>query len=193
MDDSGQMTRESLRAWIVSPAFWLCLVLAAVLYATVALAPKLLTHLLLKHEYYAHQVRLVTLERKAQYLGKVVHALEHDPDFAAELARIDFAAARPGDERIPVDPSLSLEARTEPALSTSAAKLPWYTPLVRRLATERRLRTATLAFAALLLVAAFTFLNETPCRPADGAPNNSPGPLRRFLDRYRKRNNAGLP
>jgi hypothetical protein len=124
MSDTTRQTDEPRHGWILSLAFWLCLLLAGGLYAAVALSPKILAHLHLKQKFYENQIRLVTLERQVQYLGKVVVALENEPDFAAELLRVDFDASRPGDERIAVDRSLSLGAPTADASTKTWTKSP---------------------------------------------------------------------
>lgn len=150
------------RGWLVALLFWLCLILAAAMYAAVSLSPKLLAWIELRDEHYAHQVRLVEVERQVSYLGRVVDALENDPEFAAQLARVDFDAARPGDERITVDPSLSLDAHSEtPPRSLSPRSHSWSVPLLRQFTDRPDLRRALLTIAAALCVFAFTFLQES--------------------------------
>jgi len=177
---------ESEHAWLISLSFWLCLLFAAGLYASASLAPKFLTYLTLRHQCSTNQVRLVTLERQVRYLSKVGDALETEADFAAELARVDFDAARPGDERIPVDRTLNLDARTEPNQALPAVTLPWYTPLVKLLAGGRCVRAATLTAAALLTLFAFTFLHDSQAQQIRAATDTLHSSLRRFVDRYRK-------
>ena len=160
-DEPTPPTAGAAQGWVTSLLFWLCLVLAATMYGVVALAPKLLSWLTLKQEHYTHQVRLVELERKVKYLGRVVDAMENDADFAAQLARVNFDAARPGDERIAVDPMLSLDARDRP---TAAPALPrtasLLVPLLRQVTDRPDLRRALLTIAAALILFAFTFLQE---------------------------------
>ena len=177
---------EPERAWLVSLSFWLCLLTAAGMYASVSLAPKFLTYLTLRHQHATNRVELVRLQRQVHYLSKVGEALENEPDFAAELARIDFDAARPGDERIPVDRTLSLDARAEPDQELPAVTLPWYTPLVELLAGHRRLRTVTLVAAALLTLFAFTFLHDSQARQIHTTTETLRSSLRCFARRYRK-------
>lgn len=188
---------------MTSLLFWLCLVLAASMYGGVALAPKLLSWLTLKQEHYTHQVRLVELERKVKYLGRVVDAMENDAEFAAQLARVDFDAARPGDERIAVDPMLSLDARERPAatpvLPRTASLL---APLLRQVTDRPELRRALLTIAAALILFAFTFLQEpavegrpSPAPPTETAPTGPqasvppaarPSLLESLVNRYRR-------
>ncbi|MGH7128253.1 MAG: hypothetical protein ACREIV_06775, partial [Planctomycetaceae bacterium] len=108
-----------------------------------------------------------------------------DPDYAAELARIDFGAAPPGDERIAVGPALSLDGRDRPwADLGSAPARPWHAPLAGRMAKDRDLRTGCLAAAVVIVLLAFTFLQEP--RPAESKSAAGPRPLARLLARYRK-------
>lgn len=156
---------ELKHAWAISVAFWLCLFCAAGLYASVALAPKFWTYLNLKNEYIANQVRLVSVERQIGYLKRVVVALESEPEFAAELARIDFDAVRPGDEHIPVDPGLTLNAPlSEPPSAVPPPTLPWYGLFVEPLARNPKLRSVILGLSVLLTIGAFTFLHESQAR-----------------------------
>lgn len=152
----------SSSAFFVSLSFWLTLLCAAVLYAGVALSPRLLAHIELQRRFYESQVRLVQLERQAEQLARVVQALHTEPDFAAELARVDFDAVRPGEEHIPVEPELALDTRTSAAPSPlPAATLPWYAPLVKQPAENHQLRNALLVAAAVLVLFGFTCLHES--------------------------------
>ncbi|WP_166824516.1 hypothetical protein [Thalassoroseus pseudoceratinae] len=162
LDEDSTETTSSTRAWGVSILFWLAIVLAVTLYGAVALSPKLLKWRQLKVEKYNNQVKLVTLEWQVKYLKRVVRAFEHDPNFAAEQARIDFDASQPGEERIPVDPSLTLDSRTsKPIFPKADARLPWYADTLDMLSTHDGLRRACLISAALITVVSFTFLQES--------------------------------
>lgn len=191
------------QGWVTSLLFWLCLVLAASMYGGVALAPKLLSWLTLKQEHYTHQVRLVELERKVKYLGRVVDAMENDAEFAAQLARVDFDAARPGDERIAVDPMLSLDARERPAATPALPRTAsLLAPLLRQVTDRPELRRALLTIAAALILFAFTFLQEpavegrpSPAPPTETAPTGPqasvppaarPSLLESLVNRYRR-------
>ena len=157
--DSSRTPTES--GWLVSLLFWLALLLAALLYGAVALGPKYLAWLETRREYHDGQVHLVALERQVGYLERVVSALENDPQFAAELARVDFDAYRPGEEQIPVDARLSLDGLLKETPAVRSARLPWYTPLVAQAAQNERLRRNLLIAAALVVLFAFTFLQES--------------------------------
>src|SRR5262245_43263996 len=156
------------------------------MYAAVALSPEPLAWTTLREEHYANQVRLVELEKQVKYLGRVVDALEDDPEFAAQLARVDFDAARPGDERITVDPSLSLDARDESRPRTSVDRTPWYVPFLRQFSDRPELRRALLTIAAVLSIFSFAFLQEGLPEPVfRRAAAAGPGWLERLRKRYR--------
>jgi hypothetical protein len=171
-------------------AFWCSLFIAAGLFALLALAPKLRTYRELAHEYDSLHRQLVSTERRTECLAKVADALEHDPDFAAELARVNFDAPG-GDERIPVAPQLRLAAwDSEPMLAAShPASLAGLLdgPLLNTLSDDRTVRVSLMAAAALLVLVSFAFCGESR---ADRADKDSEGPrvdIRGWLaDRYRK-------
>ncbi len=149
-----------------SLAFWCCLLVSAAILATVFLAPRLRTYRDLRRQYDGLQRELVASERHVDYLQKVVDALRHDPQFAAELARVDFGVSR-SEERIPVAPGLSLndEATMDPETPQEAARpFPQSlldTPLMETLADDRSVRASLLGAASLLVLVAFTFLCDT--------------------------------
>ena len=168
-------SRNNKRSWAVSLAFWLSLIVASGLYACVALSPKLVNYLQIQADFHATQVELVGLERDVRYLDRVANALER-PDFSEELARVDFDAARPGDERIRVKPIGSpvnrdaLDAGVpEKSVVRPAVLHPWYMPLLDMLATDEKLRRGFLISAAVIILVAFTFLQEVHCK----RPSNS--------------------
>lgn len=178
---------DSKFGWMVSLAFWLVLFSAVGIYAAVALSPKLLTHLKLQNEHYVNQIRLVRIEQQVENLDRVIVALETDPNFAAELARIDFDAERPGDERIPVDAELSLDGRPANAtLDVPVASLPWYGSLLEVVANSNRFRALLLLTSATLTILAFTFLQESQTRQLQTGATNVRHAFGMLLDRYRK-------
>ncbi|MEO1999002.1 MAG: hypothetical protein ABGZ17_27460, partial [Planctomycetaceae bacterium] len=96
------------------------------------------------------------------YLQKVAIALEQEPEFAAELARVEFDAVDPKDRRIPLQSGLCLDGWVEADESQpQAGNLPWFAPLVEVWAHQSSVRSATLATAALLTLLAFTFFQES--------------------------------
>jgi hypothetical protein len=180
-------TDDSQSSAVISVVFWCSLVVAVGLFSLVAFAPKWLAHVELWNRRQANQVRLVTLERQVHDLGKVVHSLETDAEFAAQLARIDFDASRPGDERIAVSADHALDARTAPmAFARPAVSLPWYAPLLRLFAFNRTIRYGMLAIAAAIAILAFTFLHESQTAPLTRAVGTSQSLLTRVVERYRR-------
>ena len=189
MDEAANNLEERQHTWRVSLAFWLSLLFSAALYAAVALAPKLLDYVALDTEFQTNQAELVSLEQRVTHLERVSDALRNDPEFAAELARIDFEASRPGDERIAVEPLLSLEADPATTRLASAAidgPVAWYIPLLEALTRNRTLRMSLLAIAVIVMVGAFTFLHETDDAASDDSTSTGGGPIQRFINRYRK-------
>ncbi len=147
---------------MVSLAFWVSLTVSALLFAAVSLAPKLVAWRTLQEQFHSQQTRLLALEQQTEQLDRVVTALKQDPQFSAEVARLEFDALRPGEEVIAVDGSLSLNpiAHDRPddrARSRSAD--PWL-PWLQALAADEPLRLGLLAAAACIVVLAFTFLHE---------------------------------
>lgn len=149
-------------SWIVAALFWIALLVAGGMYAAVALSPKLVAYFNLRNDHYRTQVKLVTLQRRVTYLKRVMQALENDPEFAAEQARVELGAGRPGDERIEVDSRWHFSPDSE--FDPSAFRkniLPWYLPILKVLATNEPIRRGLLIAAACLSLFAFTFLQES--------------------------------
>ena len=154
-----QATTETVSGMVVSLVFWSCLLLAASLFASVALATKLAESLRLRDLYAVNQIELVAMERQNEQLQQVVQAIQHDPDFATELTRIEFDAVRPDEEIIPVTASLKLETRgAEVPHVQPVLPLAWYRPWIALLADNGPLRAKLLSAAALLVVISFTWL-----------------------------------
>lgn len=185
MSKHARHIEETQRDWVIPLAFWVCLLAAFLLYSAVALAPKLSTYLELRSVYRTNRARMVALQRQIDYLNRVVHALETDPAFAAELARFDFNAVRPGDERIPVGGRLVLDARNpQPAVPAPREALPWYEPPVRLLARDGPLRKTAIVVACLITVLAFTFLHDSQAGPLQAASRGAHHWLGRLKTRY---------
>lgn len=153
---------DSHASWTISLAFWLTLLAAICAYSLVALSPKLLSYIQLRHDYHATQMRLVGLEHDVDDLTQVVDSLARDPDFVRKLASVEFGARRAGEERIPVDEHLQLSIRdNDPVFEMPADSMPWYGSAVYPFAVNSRLRGTILLAAALTLVFAFMFLQPT--------------------------------
>ncbi|QDU38367.1 hypothetical protein Mal4_26940 [Maioricimonas rarisocia] len=157
-DDNG-----SLGGSLVSVAFWLCLFLAAAMYACAAVAPRADEWSGLRRQSLEVRYQLVELQRTNRHLEKLCDELEHNPDFVAELARYDMDATRAGDGRLSVDPSLGFDPRVPVAGPEPPAELfadPWYIPWLRRLADDTTLRRRWLGTITGLVFVAFTMLHE---------------------------------
>ncbi len=171
---------------LVSVVFWLCLLLAAGMYALVVLAPKWQTHRNLKVDYHRNQLQLVSLEQDVERLDRIVGALENDPDFAAEVARVDFGVVRPGDELLPVDDHLTVSLQSFQQPSQRPASPNTRTAAVIRLFSEHQsLRHITLAAAGLLVLLAFALLID-PGQSDLCCDGDSSSLLTRLISRYRK-------
>jgi cell division protein FtsB len=145
----------------VSFAFWTCLLVSVACFAAVALAPKYVQWARLNEQYTANQRRLAEFERQTLQLKKVADALENDPAFAEELARVEFDAVRPGEEVLPVESALQLDPQAS-LQGRDRTKFPadsWM-PAAVVLAQEQDVRAALLLAAAVLAVVAFTWLHD---------------------------------
>jgi hypothetical protein len=175
---------------LASLGFWCSLFLAAGLFALLVLAPKLRTYRELAHEHEDLERQLVATERRTETLTKVADALEHDPQFAAELARVNFDSAG-GEERIPVGPQLSLSAwDSNPSVaegehrSSPASVLDG--PLLDTLADDRSVRAPLMAAGSILVLVAFAFCGSSPIRAASESETSRVGIRGWLANRYRK-------
>jgi hypothetical protein len=154
---ADQPWRDGLSSLI----FWICLFVAAAMYAAVSLAPKLLTYLDLELDYRFNQWKLVELDRQVSHLDKVIEAQTSDPAFILEQVRSAFDVARPNEQRISVESHLRLNIEgAVPAARNAAPTWPWYAPLVAVVAQSHEIGTALLCAAAALVLFAFTFLYD---------------------------------
>jgi cell division protein FtsB len=167
----GSFPRESPRGAVLggisSLLFWLCLFAAAALYAGVALSPKLIAHAALRETSDANQRRLVSLERHVEQLRRVIAAQKDDPAFLREQARSDFDITKPGEQRIPVEPHLTLQIGAGLDTAAPQAAPPAYMPIAQIIAGSRSIADCLLAAAAVLVVGAFTLL---PARRSSELP-----------------------
>jgi cell division protein FtsB len=150
---------ETQGSWTVSLLFWLALLAAIGVYALVALSPKLLAYLDLRQEHQANQVQLVRVEHQIDDLRQIAVSLKQDPDFVRKLANVEFGAARPDEEHIPVDEPLQISIRdNDPVFEPLSESQTWLRSAIRPFATHRQLRGTILLIAAGILIFAFTFL-----------------------------------
>jgi len=152
-------SRGPRQGWLASLMFWLCLFMAAALYGTATLSPKLLAFLVLDREYRTNQWRLVLQERQVAHLQKVIEAQTNDPAFMREQARSDFDVAELNEQRIPVESHLRLNIETgNSSLPATHSELPRYAVLLEFVARSHRVGNALLGAAAILVLYAFTRL-----------------------------------
>ncbi len=174
-------------SWTISLAFWLTLLTSISAFSLVALSPKLLSFIQLRHDYHATQVQLVGLEHEVDDLTQVVDSLARDPDFVRKLASVEFGARRAGEERIAIDEHLQLSIRdNDPVFEMPADSLPWYVSAIQPFAVNNPLRGMILLASALTVVLAFMFLQPTAmvseAKEQLRAMNGSGG----ILSRYRR-------
>jgi hypothetical protein len=156
MPATRSATSETQPSWFGSLLGWTCLFLAATCYGTVHLTPRLWSMVKLQHEYDTNQIRLVSLESQLHHLGKMADALEKDPDFAKELARVDFPAVQPGVQHIAVEPHLAQDPRAFNAkIEVPEAPWPLYAPILKSCVENRQLNTILLGCAAFFAMLAF--------------------------------------
>lgn len=168
---------------------WLCLILAALLFAVVHLAPRLMTSIRLEQEYETNHLRLVSLEHQLKELEGFAAALESDPEFTAAVARVEFPTHHPDEQRIIVEPHLAQEPRAAaPNLRVTPAPWPWYTPFVRAVIEDQRLNTGMLFGSAMLVMLAFVPLEGKIVRVIGGRTiHQTTGLLSYLRDRYTKK------
>ncbi len=183
----GGRRGSAIKGALVSLAFWCSLILAAALFAMASLAPKLVTRETLSRQFQQQQSRLLELELQTEQLGRVVTALELDPEFAAEIARLEFDAMRPGEEVIAVDAALQLTPVSRHAASSPrpADEEHSWQPRVNQFAADAQLRQGLLVVAAILVVVAFTFLQDNGGDDAEHGRAGRTGRWARVTARYR--------
>lgn len=176
----------SLLQWFASFLFWGQLLVAGGLYASVAMAPKLLTYVELDNEYVTGQTELVRLERQVFELRKITEALETDRSLLEELARIDLDASRPGEKLIPLQDNLTLQSRiTRPFTPAVQSTEQWYSPFLSAFAVNYQLRTTSLLVAAVLVLVAFTFFQPSQADRFSSGWNSCREGTSTLLARYR--------
>jgi cell division protein FtsB len=159
--DAADPSAEPWSGMAVSLTFWLLLLAAAVLFAFVSLSPKALAYLTLWDQFQSQQEELVQLEQQQAELNRVIAALNDDPQFAAEMARLEFDAVRPGEEILTVESSLALEPHAVHELPAGrsekhSAWRPWIAAAVQ----SQSLRRGCLLAAAMLVIIAFGWMHE---------------------------------
>jgi hypothetical protein len=162
--DGRDSPLEDTQRLLPSLAFWFCLASSAAILAVVFLSPRLRTYRDLRRQYDGLERELVAAEGNVDHLHRVVDALKHDPDFAAELARADFSVGG-SEERIAVAPALRLNGIPKRADTVMSDARPFPqsaldTPFLDSLSDNRSVRSSLLGAASLLVLVAFTLLCE---------------------------------
>lgn len=186
----GATRPETLSGMVISLLFWLCVLVAAALFAAVGLSPKLIEQLRLRDEFAANQFRLVQVEQQNEQLEQVVNAIRQDKEFAAEMTRIEFDAVRRDEEIIPVESELRLSPR-DIGIPHVPAVMPraWYRPLLVPIAENDSLRRNLLTAAAALVVVSFTWFQPTASERATASGDVTRRSIWSALrDRYVRRN-----
>ena len=177
---------ESRFGWMISLTFWILLFIAASLFAAVVLAPRYLSYLNLRNEYLTNQIQLVSLENQVEYLKQIAHSLENDPEFRSEVARVDFDAVCPGEERIAVEPDLALDIpQWNPNKKIPVINRFWYQPMLSVLSENQKIRSSILLTAAVIVLLSFTFLHESQSRQLETVTRSTRNMMGMFLSRYR--------
>jgi len=151
---------SSATVWVVSLAFWVLLLIAALLYGSVALAPRLSEWMNIRHDYVANAHQVKALETEVDYLERVRDALKTDPEFLRRLAEVGVSKNRDRrSEVIPVSGLLVFGGEDQLQQRLPEIDPPVGADVVRMLASRPSLRTGLLATAGLCVVFGFTVLN----------------------------------
>ncbi|QDT36314.1 hypothetical protein [Stratiformator vulcanicus] len=164
--------------------------IAAALLAIVHLAPKAVRLDELTTAYRSDHLKLVELARQVERLESIAGTLRNDPGFAEQIARIEFAAGRQGEEVIPVDPSLRL--KSQPSFSpmdepvTSVVRGSTAAMLLRPIAESSVIRCTAVVIAASLMVFGLILSSDRSEGEVKAATSNLAAWTRRGLRRYRR-------
>ena len=152
--------RQTVGSLLISVAFWFTLLVAAGMYAAVALSPKLATWINAHGQYADNAARLAALEDEADYLERLTAALKSDPAFAVQL--VDAAQGQSARDTGIVNFSGEAVPAKPPANSrvVQSAIQPQLSGLVFHLASHEQHRTWLLVGSCSLTLLAFSLLNE---------------------------------
>lgn len=151
---------QTVGSFFMSIAFWSALLVSAVMYAGVALSPKLADWISVREQHAANAVRLQELEDEVDYLERVSVALKSDPEFALRLVHATQSGSTEN-EFVPVSGSLVFGGVRDKSSAERPLVQPAVADLVMHLASHQKHRTWLLSGAAGLTVLAFTLLNES--------------------------------
>lgn len=149
---------EPTSGWFKSISFWLCLLVSAVLFGAVSLAPRVRDLIRLDHAVRQNQWELVRIEDRIEQMEQIGRALRDDSEFVSRLAQADLRAQEPNVQQIPVDEHLVLRPTSDSGTPTTpAVAMPIYLPILDTLSDNRDVGNALLAVAAVLVIFAFTY------------------------------------
>ena len=138
------------------------------LYAAVALSPKLAEWIRAREQYARNAVQLVRLEDEVVYLERVAQALRQDPEFARRVARTPpepvsnlASAGQVAPENLPVAPESRYGSVVPPASARPHVDPPPFAAVVMRFACDNPLRHWLLTAAVVVILFGFTFLNDS--------------------------------
>ncbi len=159
---SGEPTADpqTIGSLLVSVSFWLVLLVAAGMYAAVALTPKMAAWINAHTQYADNASRLAALEDEADYLERVTAALKNDPAFAVQL--VDATQEQPGPVTARGESSGGVlrTALLNHSQGEQSAIQPRLAGLVFHLASHKQHRTWLLVGSCSLTLLAFSMLNE---------------------------------
>ena len=159
MIDSPPAEKPFSAIWAVSLLFWCTLLVAALLYGFVALAPRLFAWIENRQAFITNAHQLQALETEVDYLERVRDALESDPDFVRRLANAATDENLDETEIIPVSGSLIFGGEDQLQDRLPVIEAPVGAELIQRFANDHQLRYAVMVSAGLLVIFAFTVLN----------------------------------
>ncbi|MFO1002635.1 MAG: hypothetical protein U0936_20080 [Planctomycetaceae bacterium] len=177
---------QSVGSFFMSVSFWLTLTVAGIMYAAVALSPKLAAWINVRQQYVANATRLTQLEDEVDYLERVAEALKTDPEFAKRLIRTNQNPEAQKAEFIPVSKGLLFGGAETKKYTAPEVVRPAFANVVFHLASHEKHRTWLLAGSAGLTLLAFTLLNDAGIGIVQSALAAICQFLRWLTARYRK-------
>ena len=154
------MAVQTVGSLLVSVSFWFALLVAAAMYAAVALSPKLAGWINAHQQYANNAARLAELEDEADYLERLTAALKSDPAFAVQL--VDAAQGNSSNGEGGAALSGDAVSAEAPAKSRGLQSVVQdeFAGLVFHLASHEQHRTWLLIGSCSLTLLAFSLLNE---------------------------------
>lgn len=185
-ESQQQVSTAGLFLGMVS--FWVILLLAAIIFAAVALAPGALRWFQLRDQVHRNASQMLRLERDVEQLSRIRTTLETDADYRRQQA----SKGSPLDRQLDAVKRPPERRKSPSAAATVRVFGPGGAEILGLVGRDPPLRKTLLGIAALMVLIAFTFLN-----PAGGSvlwslfrvPANSLRGLRR---RYSSAGDAGF-